>query len=114
MTKFNPENKEILTYGECLRPAMSITDQEDADQYLKDYISYQQRWLDKEPRINTITAEQMCKINLGYYAGYYNNETRERVERLFCCTHPIFGGIKNNGSPSAEEALAAGKSAAQQ
>lgn len=27
MTKFNPDNKEVLNYGECLDPAMKITDQ---------------------------------------------------------------------------------------
>jgi hypothetical protein len=36
MTKFNPENKEALTYGECLDPAMKITDEADAKQYFAD------------------------------------------------------------------------------
>lgn len=34
MTKFNPENKATLTYGECLDPAMKITDTKDAQQYV--------------------------------------------------------------------------------
>jgi hypothetical protein len=50
--------------------------------------------------------------NLGYFAGYYDNETRERVERLFKCSHPIFGSIAKNGAPTAKEALAAGMVAA--
>lgn len=32
MTKFNPENKDILTYGDCLKPAMEITGKPTAEQ----------------------------------------------------------------------------------
>lgn len=91
MIKFNPDNKEVLTYAECLKPAMEIMDQADANQYLVDYIAYIQAALEKEPRSDEMTAEEIAKINLGYYAGYYNSETRKRVELLFCCHHPIFG-----------------------
>jgi hypothetical protein len=89
-TIFNPENKDILTYGECLSPAMNITDEEDAKQYLIEYIKYIQIHLDKEPREDDKTAEEIAKINLGYFAGYYDNSTRQRVEKLFCCSHPIY------------------------
>ena len=40
MTKFNPENKESLTTGETLGPAMEITDPEDAKQYLTEYVKH--------------------------------------------------------------------------
>lgn len=50
MTKFNPDNKESLTYAECLGPAMLITEPEDAAQYLKEYVSFIQKCFDKEPR----------------------------------------------------------------
>lgn len=40
MIKFNPENKQELTYGECLEPAMKITDPEDAKQYKEAYIKF--------------------------------------------------------------------------
>lgn len=93
MTKFNPDGKPSLTYGECLGPAMEITDQQDADQYLADYVKFIQGSLDREPRDDNKTAEEIAKINLGYYAGYYSNETRERVERLFHCSHPVFGSV---------------------
>ena len=88
MTRFNPENKEVLTVGECLDPAMKITDQVDADQYLQDYIAFVQNALEKEPRTDGLTAEQIVRINLGYYAGYYDLETMARVEKLFMCKHP--------------------------
>jgi len=92
MTKFNPEGKASLTNGECLHPAMKITDADDAAQYLRDYVAFIQGFLDKKPRQDGMTAEQIAKTNLGYFAGYYDDETRERVELLFACKHPIFGG----------------------
>ena len=111
MTKFNPENKEILNYGECLKPAMEIQTEADAMQYKRDYIAYTQKFLDKERRTDEKTAEDIVNINLGYFAGYYDNETRERVERLFCTKHPIFGSIESNGSPTAKEAFTSGLNA---
>ena len=108
MTKFNPENKKDLTYGDILEPAMKITDREDAQQYLKSYIDYIQADLDKEKKKDD--AAQIAKHNLGYFAGYYSNETRERVEKLFSCEHPLFGSIKEKGAPTAKEAFEIGKS----
>lgn len=113
MTKFNPENKEILNYGECLKPAMKIQTEADAVQYKRDYIAYTQKFLDKEPRTDGKTAEDIVNENLGYFAGYYDNETRERVERLFCTKHPIFGSIESNGIPTAKEAFIFGLNATQ-
>jgi hypothetical protein len=108
MTKFNPKGKLVLTYGECLHPAMSITDEADARQYFAEYVAHIKKALVSKPRGDGMTAEQIARSNLGYFAGYYDNETRARVERLFSCAHPIFGGIRQNGSPTAGEALAAG------
>src|SRR5690348_5937319 len=109
MTKFNPDNKEILTYGETLMPAMEITDEADAKQYLKSYVEHIQKTLDENPLNDSMTAEEIAKTNLAYFAGYYSNETRERVERLFICSHPIFGSMKDNGDPTFKQALKAGK-----
>ena len=109
MTKFNPENKDPMTYGECLGPAMEITEPEDAKQYLAEYVNYIQTALDKEPRDDDMTAEQIARANLGYFAGYYDNDTRKRVEELFTCSHPVFGSIKNNGVPTPEQAFNMGK-----
>lgn len=106
-TQFNPEGKVALSHGDCLRPAMGITDGEDATQYLRAYVAFIERALVHAPRTDGMTAEQIAKVNLGYFAGYYDRETRERVERLFDCSHPIFGRARD-GTPSPEQALAAG------
>jgi hypothetical protein len=113
MTKFNPENKDVLTYGECLSPAMEITDKADADQYKRDYIAFTERALKENPNPDkNLTAEKIVNINLAYFAGYYSAETRERVERLFECAHPVFGAIADNGAPTSEQAFQAGVNAA--
>jgi hypothetical protein len=91
MTQFNPENKKTLNYGECLGPAMAITDQDDANQYLKAYIEFTAANFDDAT--GKYTPEEVCKINLGYYAGYYGLDVQERVEKLFVTSHPIFGPI---------------------
>ena len=80
MVKFNPENKEILTFGECLDPTAEIQTEEEAEQYLKDYTKYVQNALNKNPRNDEMTAVDICKVNIGYYSGYFNYG-RQRVSR---------------------------------
>jgi hypothetical protein len=108
MTQFNPLNKESLTYGECLDPAMKITDSEDAIQYKKAYMMFIEKSLKDGQSESGLTAEQIANVNLGYYAGYYSDEVRKRVEKLFMCSHPIFGSIKENGIPTAKESYECG------
>ena len=106
MTKFNKDNKEVLTYEDCLGPAMKITNKKDAEQYIAEYIKYIEKY---QKYADEKDAEIIAKSNLGYYAGYYSNEVRERVEKLFCCAHPVFGSIKENGIPTPQEAFDMGK-----
>jgi hypothetical protein len=74
MIKFNPENKEVLTFDESLGPAMLITDQAEADAYLADYLAYTRKWLIKSPHPKGLTAEEIVRINLGYESGYCSIE----------------------------------------
>ena len=90
MIKFNPDNKDVLTFGECLGPAMEITDQNEADEYYKAYLEWQKKHMTTP---NDSRAEEICKTNLGYYSGYYGLETQKRVQQLFLAVHPIFGPI---------------------
>ena len=91
MTKFNPDNKDVLTIYEALDPAMYITEPQYAEQYLDDYAAYIQEFLDAEPCDDDKSAADIARENIGYYAGYYDSETMARVNRLFSCSHPIFG-----------------------
>ena len=92
------------TIGEMYGPAMEITGQTAADAYFERLVeSYVANW--GKPREE---AESVIRTNLGYYAGYYSQETRERVERLYRCAHPIFGAIATNPPPTAEQAFRTG------
>ena len=104
MTNFNPESKDVLTYGECLKPAMEITDIENAKQYLNYYVDYIQKHLDKEPINDEMTTLEIAKSNLGYFAGYYDSKVVKRVNELFNTKHPIFGDT----IPTAQQAFDCG------
>jgi hypothetical protein len=109
MTPFNPKKKKILTIGEALDPAMQITTEEDARHYKAAYVAYLEQFLTNGVNDQGMTAEEIANSNLGYYAGYGSNELRERVERLFKCSHPVFGSIKENGAPTPKQAFELGK-----
>ena len=85
--------------------AMEARTQEKADEILEQLV----QWHMNDNGDSREKAEKIQRTNLGYFAGYYSNETRERVERLFRCVHPIFGSIAENGVPTPEEAFEAGK-----
>jgi hypothetical protein len=105
MTPFNPEKKEVLLASEELGPAMDITDQEDANQYFENYVL----WIwQQTPQMTLEKAKGVAKTNLAYYAAYFDNEVRTRVEKLFNCEHPFFGGIKEKGPPTPEAAFKLG------
>jgi hypothetical protein len=97
-----------VTIGDKYRPAMAITTQAEADAYLEKCVRHTMAF-GKDRK----DAERIEKSNLGYYAGYYDHETRARVERLFGCAHPVFGAI-SNGAPSPEQSLEAGIALARQ
>ena len=97
--------KASMTLGEKYDPAMEITDQAAADAYFEECVKHSMDNFSK----TRIEAEDLERSNLGYYAGYYSSETRERVERLFACSHPIFGKVAEEGEPTFEEALEAGR-----
>lgn len=94
---------EQITIGDKYRPAMDIQDPVEADAYFERCVAHTMTFGKSRAE-----AEKVERINLGYFAGYYSSETRERVERLFRCAHPIFGSIAENGSPTNERAFSAG------
>ena len=96
--------KSGISIGEKYDVAMQISDQAEADAYFEECVQHCMSFGKTRKE-----AERIERINLGYYAGYCSNETRERVERLFRCAHPVFGKIAENGAPTAEGALEAGK-----
>lgn len=93
------------TFKDLLGPAMEITDQDEADRYFDALVRYNVEVWGKSPE----ESASIQRSNLGYYAGYYDSETRAPVERLFHCAHPVFGAVAERGVPTAEEAFEAGR-----
>lgn len=91
------------TFGEKYDPAMAITDQAEADGYFERLVEHRMSFGKTREEAETIE-----RSNLGYWAGYYSHATRERVERLFRCEHPVFGSIAEKGPPTAEQAFEMG------
>lgn len=96
-----------ITIGDKYGPAMKMTDATEAASYFERCVQHTMTF-----GVDRQEAERTERANLGYYAGYYDNETRQRVERLFSCAHPIFGAIAKVGAPTMEEAMQAGRAMA--
>lgn len=92
-----------VTIGDKYGPAMEIQTEAEALEYFEALVKHSMSFGKTRDE-----AERLERSNLGYFAGYYSHDTRERVERLFKCAHPIFGSIAEKGAPTAEQALIAG------
>ena len=92
------------TWAQKYDPAMQIRDQAEADAYFEACVEHCMR-----AGKTRHEAEAIERSNLGYWAGYYDNATRERVERLYACAHPVFGPIAEVAPPTPEEALLLGR-----
>ena len=88
-----------ITIGEKYGPAMAIIEQAAADEYFEVLVEHTMRFGKSRKE-----AEKIERMNLGYYAGY--GFDRERVERLFRCSHPVFGPVSN--PVTTDQALLAG------
>jgi len=70
--------------------AMKVQTVEEADAFLKKILAENhvgtKDWTEKE---------RILRSNIAYFAGYYDQETRERIERVFKTAHPVFGSAAN-------------------
>lgn len=80
-------------------PAMAITTQTEADAYFEMCVEHS---LEHSTKTRD-EIEDIERSNLAYYAGYYDYETRERVERLFKCEHPVLGAASKTGKLTPEQ-----------
>jgi hypothetical protein len=95
-------SRNDLTYGDILGPAMLVENEQEAVVYIENYVTY---IMLKDLTIDHARAHEIAAQNIGYYAGYYDTTTMNRVMELFHTKHPIFG----TDIPSAEEAFQMGK-----
>jgi len=93
--------KEV-TIGEKYGPAMEIRTKEEAAEYLMKCINHT---MDCRPELSIDEARKIELENIGYYTGYYDPQTAERVYKLFKTEHPLFGRVW----PSPEKAFEMGK-----
>lgn len=110
------KTEDKITLRDLFGPAMelSVEHQEDADRFFEALVDFAVRTNAISEEQKTLPREELEAIqrsNLGYYAGYYDHETRIRVEKLFNCSHPIFGGA-SRGEPTPLEAFTKGVNAA--
>lgn len=95
--------KKKITHGDKYGPAMKITDQKEAEAYFEECVEHCMSFGNSREQ-----AEDIERQNFGYWAGYYDHETRLRVEKLFSCKHPVFGAAED-GTPTPEEAFELGR-----
>jgi hypothetical protein len=100
----------VSTRNDTFDAAMRITDQVEADDWLRRAVDARLRILSAPgmPEVTREHVERSIRDDLAYFAGYYGDEVRERVERLFDCAHPYFAKIADNGPSTFEEALRMG------
>ena len=89
--------------GEIYGPAMRIENQAEANAYFAALVARR-----RAQGPSRAYAELIERSNLGCCAGYYDRETRLRVERLFRCCQPYLGKASEHNL-SAEDAFALGQ-----
>lgn len=94
--------KAAATIEELYGPAVKLAMEDSPD--AKEYFDALVDQLLKDESINRQDAVEIVKSNIGYYAGYFSNEARQKVWDVYGSSHPIFG----NEFPSAKHAFEIG------
>jgi len=78
--------KKDITIGKKYGKAMNITNSDEASIYFEECVQHTMSFGKSRE-----DAEKIERENIGYYAGYYDQETIKRVNSLYGAAHPIFG-----------------------
>ena len=92
------EGKTLKTMGEIFNTALDVAKTGNSDRcqaFLTSYVEY----IVSESNCNIAEAEMISKSNLGYFAGYYNSEVYETINKAYGAVHPVFGGNPFDISP---------------
>jgi hypothetical protein len=76
-----------ISYGDKYWPAMKVQTEAEAQEYLEACIEHCMR----VANCTRAEAERIEKANIGYWTGYCDHDTADRVMRLFDCEYPYFG-----------------------
>ncbi len=76
---------------------VKATDEATAQTLMNEYVEDIQRYYRgiNDPK-SYEEAREIALSNVGYYAGYYKQETREWVELLYGARHPVLGSALGN------------------
>lgn len=99
--------KDDATIGDLYNPAIDIAkrgDTEEAKEYFDALVEHCLKMSQKErpdDNVDKTEAERIVHSNIGYWAGYHEKGTIEKVNELFGSFHPVFG----NSTPTSSEAF---------
>ena len=101
----NYRGKKYNTIGEVFNEALRLakTDKDEAQDFFYQYVNH----ISVVNRYSWDKSIEIAKSNLGYFAGYYNQEVCDIIYKTYQCSHPIFGDKPFDVSP--EEAFNKGK-----
>lgn len=102
-----PNIKIGATIGELYNPAIELAkkgDTENAKKYFDALVEHSFDFSKAETPDGNISRDEIERIvhsNLGYWAGYHDKGTIEKVHAVYGSSHPIFG----NSTPTSSEAF---------
>ena len=85
----NYRGKELNTIGEVFNEALRLakTDNDEAQDFFYQYVNH----ISFVNKYSWDKSIEIAKSNLGYFAGYYNQEVCDIIYKTYQCSHPIFG-----------------------
>lgn len=84
-----------VTAGELYRPALEISDPEEARAYFERLVERRMR----SDGCDRARAEMVERENLGYLAGFCADDVTRRVRSLFTPAHSVYGGPRYGDGP---------------
>lgn len=93
------------TIRQVFDEALACETKEQADQWLGAEIERHRVEFNQTPS----EARSVILKNLGYYAGYYDDATAQKIYRLYGANHPIVGGHDYHKTVTPEQAVDIGK-----
>ena len=81
--------KEYNTIGEVFNLALKLAKEspEEAKEFFYEYVNY----ISTANHYSWDKSIEIAKCNLGYFAGYYDRETYDIINKIYEAQHPIFG-----------------------
>ena len=98
--------RQPKTYGQMMNEALAINNQDEADKWFAEEVKAMQ---EANPEWDSEKCVSVVRSNLGYMAGYYNDNVAQHVHKFFNANHPIFGGSDYHKTMSPTKAFNKGK-----